>query len=150
MDFSKTFEVTSEANPSIRYTFRRLSVAQAAALRLEVLTAVQPQLRMVENMLAEKAPESAIQNYSAVATTATVLPITIKHTLKHVTIGDRKIKAEDWLADPETTEDLANEAYLLGSKGSRMTAEQLGEWLSPGTSSPVVQANATSSDATTA
>lgn len=149
-DFSKTFEVVSATDPQVRYVFRRLTVAQAAALRLEVMQATQPHVREIEKIRAAGATDLEIESYSAVATTATTIPLTIKHTLKHVMLGDRKMKAEDWLADPETSEDLAFEAFLAGSRGSRMTAEQLGEWLSPGTCSLPAQASATNSDATTA
>lgn len=150
MDFSKTFEVVSQVNPSVKFTFRRLTVHQAAIVRLEVIAAVEPHVRAVEKMKADGAIETVIQNYSTVATNASVVPIWIKHTLKHVMIGERKVKPEDWTGDPDTPEDLIEEAYLLGSKGSRMTAEQLGEWLSPGTSSQVARASATSSGVNTA
>lgn len=150
MDFSKSFEVVSQVDPSVKYTFRRLTVQQAAIVRLEVIAAVEPHVRAVEKMKADGAIETVIQNYSTVATNASVVPIWIRHTLKHVMLGERKVKAEDWTADPETPEDLIEEACLLGSKGSRMTAEQLGEWLSPGTSSQVAQARATSTDVSTA
>ena len=149
-DFSKTFEAPSEIDAAVRYTFRRLTVQQAAVLRLEVIRAVDPHVRAVEQMKAEGTSDFVINNFSAVATNATVIPLTIKHVLKHVMIGDRKIKAEDWLADPEISEELMEEAYLLASKGARMPAKELGEWLSPGTSSQPAPASATNTGVTSA
>lgn len=151
MDFGKTFELESKIDPSVVFTFRRLNVAQAAAMRLDVIIASAPHARAIEKMKADGGvPPDQVREYDAVATTAFLVPIGIKHTLKSVAAGDRKLKGEEWLADPDTTEDLAWEAYAAGQAASRLPAEELKKWLSRGISSPQEPANATSTDATIA
>lgn len=150
MDFSKFFEVVSSIDPSVCFTFRRLTTQQAAVLRLEVIAAVDPHIRSLEKLQKDGASDLVQANFSAVATNATVIPITVRHCLKHVVIGEKKIKGEDWISDPETSEDLMDEAYRNASRGARMTAAELGEWLSPGTSSQAAQASATNTGASTA
>jgi hypothetical protein len=151
MDFGKTFEAESRVCEGLVYTFRRLTVAQAAQMRLEVAKASGEHLREVERMKAAGTPEVEIESYCASATIASVVPLALAHTLKSVRFqGGKPINGADWLADPETAEDAVLEAYGIGAQCARLTSQQLGEWLSRGTSSAQAPANATSSDVTTA
>lgn len=142
-----TFDVDSKVKEGVRFTFRRLTVAQAATMRLEIISATSPHLREVERLRATGLPDEVAERYSATAVMATSVPITIKHTLKSVKTGTRAQRADEFLEDPETSEDLMIEAYHLAQTGVRLSAEELGNWLSRGTLPPPETGNATNTSA---
>jgi hypothetical protein len=147
MTFGRTFEIESAVQSGVKYTFRRLNYAEGARLRMETSRASSAHVREIEKMKAEGASDWEVQMYSSQATIADLVPLTLGRVLKAIEIDGKAIKPEAWLSDPDTSDDVAIEAYTFALKGVRLSAEELGNWLSRGTSSQAEPATATNTDA---
>lgn len=161
MDLSRTFTAPSELQPGTEYTFRRLTVAERARLDLDIGSATRQQAREREQLIAEIGPqppmvdadgkkreltaaEQRLQVFDYLLWLSVEAPLVLKSALLSVT---GYMTPTAFVDNPDTPRELIEEAYALGMKGIRMNAQQLGEWLSRGTSPQAGPAGATSSTA---
>lgn len=145
MDFSKTFTKASEIRDGVVYTCRRLTLGERAKLEMEVMRESAPFLRERERLQGEGASEAELKRHKYLTCLAAEVPATLRAGLAGVEglmLDGKPATVSSFLSSADSPLDLVEEAFAIALTGIRMTAEELGNWLSPGTLPPAGTASA--------
>lgn len=139
--------IATAGGPDLQYTFRRLTMAERAALELAIANATRDHARDREKLEASGASAEDLATHRYLSWLSAEAPLTLKTILISVS---GYLTPTAFVDGVDTPRELIEESYAFGIKGVRLTTAQLGEWLSPTTSPQAGQGGATNSTAPSA
>lgn len=146
----ETFTKASEIRDGVVYTCRRLTLAERAKLEMEVMRESAPFVRERERMQADGAAEADLRRHRYLAWLAAEVPPTLRAVLTAIeglTLDGKPATVSSFVSSADQPLELLEEAFAIAMTGIRMTADELKNWLSPGTLRPVGTASANNTTA---